>query len=142
VVAGRSNTGQGPPLYRERASRVAEERIGGRADTDELAEIETASRYEPLDVPPLLPFWLGCLLAGFVAGVLIWISFGYPLARQQESRGPMKSLPAPPRLETAPMEDLRRYREAKVQELKGSEGTTPIQAAMRQTARQGWGPPK
>lgn len=121
---------------------MTEERISGRSDRDESAPAEAASRYEPLDVPPLLPFWLGCLLAGFVLGVLIWVSIGYPLAVHQESRGPLKPLPAAPRLETAPMADLRQYEAAKAEELNGSASTIPITLAMRQTAKQGWGPPK
>jgi hypothetical protein len=93
-------------------------------------------------VPPLLPFWLGCLLAGFVVTVLISVSIGFPLAVHQESRGPLRPLPAAPRLETAPTGDLRQYEAAKQQELNGSGTTIPIAAAMQQTAKQGWGPPK
>lgn len=121
---------------------MTEERIGGQSGTDETAPAEAAPRYEPLDVPPLLPFWLACLLAGFVLAVLIWVSIAYPLAVHQEPRGPLKPLPAAPRLETAPMADLQRYEADKAKELNGSANTVPITVAMQQTAKQGWGPPK
>jgi hypothetical protein len=97
---------------------------------------ETASRYEPLDVPPLLPFWLACLLAAFVGGVLLSIQIAFPLATHQQYRGPLKPLPPEPRLETAPIAALQQYQQAKRRELKSSE------AAMRETAQQGWGPPR
>lgn len=98
---------------------------------------EAAPRYEPLDVPSLLPFWLGCILAGFVIAVLLFIAIGYPLADRQQSRGPLQPLAPAPRLETAPVRDLARYQAAKQTELNGR-----IAAAMRDAAQQGWGPPK
>jgi len=117
-------------------------RIGSRPDSDESTAPEAASRYEPLDVPPLLHFWLACLLAAFVGGVLLTVSIGYPLATHQQYRGPLKTLPPAPRLELSPHYDLQRYESAKQQELRGSGTSIPIEAAMRETAQQGWGPPK
>lgn len=91
----------------------------------------------------MLPFWLGLLIAAFVGGVLLTIQLGFPLAVHQESRGPLKPLPPAPRLESAPRGDLERYEAAKRQELEGRNGTSmSIEAAMRATAQQGWGPPK
>lgn len=101
---------------------------------------ETATRYEPRDVPPLLPFWLACLIAGFVAIILIGITIGFPLADRQQYRGPMQALPPAPRLEVAPVTELQRYEAAKRGELRTSR--RPIEAAMQATAKQGWGPPK
>lgn len=97
---------------------------------------DAASRYEPLDVPAMLPFWLGALIAFFVILVLVGITIGYPLADRQQYRGPLKTLPPAPRLQSAPERDLQRYQAAKQQELKS------IDTAMRATAQQGWGPPK
>jgi hypothetical protein len=114
----------------------AEARIDDRRDKDGPPAGETASRYEPLDVPPLLPFWLACLLAAFVGGVLLSIEIAFPLATHQQYRGPLKPLPPAPRLETAPVSQLQRYDAAKRRELEASE------KAMRETAKQGWGPPK
>jgi hypothetical protein len=54
----------------------------------------------------------------------------------------MKELPPAPRLQSAPTGDLQRYRAAKQKELRGSHTTVPIEAAMRETAKQGWGPPR
>lgn len=93
-------------------------------------------------MPPLLPFWLACILAAFVGGVLLSITLLFPLATHQEYRGPLKALPPAPQLQSAPTGDLQRYEAAKAKVLKGSGGTVPIEAAMRQTAKQGWGPPK
>lgn len=104
--------------------------------TDQASEEKSRARFEPLDVPAMLPFWLAALLAAFVGGVLLYISLAFPLATNQQSRGPLKPLPPAPRLETAPVRDLQRYETAKQQELKG------IEAAMVETAKQGWGPPK
>jgi hypothetical protein len=118
------------------ADREAEERIGDRADSDGSPHSAAVSRYEPLDVPAWLPFWLGCLLAAFVGGVLLTISIGLPPAVQQQYRGPLKALPPAPRLESAPQLELRRYEAAKRQELRG------IDAAMNETVKQGWGPPQ
>jgi hypothetical protein len=126
----------------ERGFGTGEKRIGSRPDTDEPTSAEAASRYEPLDVPPLLPLWLGCLLAAFVGGVLLIVSLGYPLATHQQYRGPLKALPPAPRLESSPHYDLQRYEAAKQQELRGSRTSIPIEIAMRETAKQGWGPPK
>jgi hypothetical protein len=111
--------------------------------TDEASPAKSRPRFEPLDVPPLLPFWLGCILAAFVGGVLLYISLVFPLATHQEYRGPLKALPPAPRLLTAPERDLYRYEAAKQRELSGARGRTqPIEAAMRETVKQGWGPPK
>jgi hypothetical protein len=137
-----SALGQGPPIALERGFGTGERRIASRPDSDEPTATEAASRYEPLDVPPLLPFWLGCLLAAFVGGVLLTVSLGYPLATHQQYRGPLKTLPPAPRLELSPHYDLQRYEAAKRQELRGSPTSIPIEAAMRETAQQGWGPPK
>ena len=114
----------------------AEEAIGKDPETEAGTSGEAASRYEPLDVPPLLPFWLGVLIAAFVIGVLIGITLGFPLADHQQYRGPLKALPPPPRLESAPVAERQRYDSAKAQELRS------IDAAMQATAKQGWGPPK
>jgi hypothetical protein len=96
-----------------------------------------AVRYEPKDVPALLPLWLGLGLAGFVAIVFLIIRLGFPLANEQQYRGPLQALPPAPRLQVAPHDDLVRYRQAKHQELKRA--GIGIDAAMRETARQGWG---
>jgi hypothetical protein len=133
---------QGPPLLGSGFER-AEERIGDHPDTDSATEAEAAPRYEPIDVPPFLPFWLAALLAGFVGGVLLFIAIWFPLATHQQYRGPLKALPPAPTLQTAPHRDLRRYEAAKRHELTGRNGRAlPIEAAMRETAAQGWGPPK
>jgi hypothetical protein len=114
--------------------------MGSVLEKDQPSPGESAVRYEAKDVPPLLPFWLACLIGGFVALVLVAISFGFPLADHQEYRGPMQALPPAPRLEVAPITQRERYEAAKQQELKTS--PTAIGAAMRKTAQQGWGPPK
>jgi hypothetical protein len=114
-----------------------EGRIGDQPETEALGSPETASRFEPRDVPPLLPLWLGLLLAAFIGAVLLTIDLGYPLATHQQSRGPLQPLPSSPRLETAPHRDLEQYEAAKRKELRSS-----IDAAMKATAEQGWGPPK
>jgi hypothetical protein len=120
-----------------------EERIDTKGETsDPNVSVEQASRYEPLDVPSLLPFWLGSILAAFVGAVLLLVAFGYPLATHQETRGPLKALPPEPRLQSAPVRDLENYRAAKKDELRGSGAAVSIDVAMRQTARQGWGPPR
>lgn len=93
-------------------------------------------------MPPWLPFWLACLLASAVVGVLVFITIGYPIATHQEYRGPLKPFPPAPRLETAPMRDLHAYEANKAAELNGRAGTVPITVAMEETAKQGWGPPK
>jgi hypothetical protein len=131
---------------RRRAAIVAsqgeqrEERIGDQRARDDAKPAEAASRYEPLDVPPLLPLWLGCILAAFLGIVLLGITVGYPLATHQESRGPLKELPTAPRLQSAPTSDLQRYEGTKARELGAATG--PIDAAMRDTVKQGWGPPR
>lgn len=124
-------------------SRPKERRsgIGNRSEAHEQSSREPA-RFEPRDVPALLPFWLASLLAAFVVGVLIAVSIGYPLATHQQYRGPLKSLPPAPTLQTAPGRDLQKYERAKTVELKGSKTAVPITDAMKQTAKQGWGPPK
>lgn len=97
-------------------------------------------RFEPKDVPPLLPLWLACGLGGFVIFVLLGITLFYPLANRQEARGPLERLPPAPRLQVAPANDLAAYRRAKDKELQRS--AVPIDQAMRATAHQGWGSPK
>jgi hypothetical protein len=109
-------------------------------EQDQRSRGEPAIRYEPRDVPPLLPFWLACLIGGFVALVLIGITIGFPLADRQQYRGPMQALPPAPRLEVAPVLELQRYQAAKRKELRTS--PLPIEAAMQATVKQGWGPPK
>jgi hypothetical protein len=94
-------------------------------------------RFEPKDVPPLLPLWLASGLAGFVAIVFLVIRLGFPLANQQEYRGPLQPLPPAPRLQVAPKDDLVRYQQAKKRELQRA--GIGIEAAMQETARQGWG---
>lgn len=101
---------------------------------------EAPARYELLDVPPWVPFWLGCLLALSVIAVLVFITIAFPLADHQEYRGPTKALPPGPRLEIAPVIDRQQYDAAKLRELTGSQ--LPIDQAMQETAKQGWGPPK
>jgi hypothetical protein len=116
---------------------TGEARIAGPSKPEPETSPEGPPRYEPLDVPALLPFWLGCILASFVLIVLVFITIGYPLADRQQSRGPLQQLPPAPRLETAPVRDRQQYDALKRQELNGRIG-----AAMRVTAQQGWGPPK
>jgi hypothetical protein len=96
-----------------------------------------AVRFEPKDVPPLLALLLAAGLAGFVIIVLVGITLGYTLADRQQYRGPLQHLPPAPRLQVAPVQELRRYEEAKAKELQHS--PLPIDAAMRATAQQGWG---
>jgi hypothetical protein len=115
---------------------TAEEAISDRSHSDGSSPPMAPSRHEPSDVPRWLPFWLGCLLAAFVGGVLLTIRLGFPLANHQEYRGPLKALPPAPRLESAPHGDLERYQAAKQKELRG------IGAAMKATVNEGWGPPK
>ena len=114
--------------------------MGSALDRKQPNAIEAPARYEPIDVPPWIPFWLGLLLALSVIGVLVFITIAFPLADHQEYRGPLKALPPVPRLEVAPVMDRQRYDAAKLRELKGS--NVPIEQAMQETARQGWGPPK
>lgn len=97
-------------------------------------------RFEARDVPRFLPLWLAAGLAGFVIAVLVGIMLGFPLADHQEFRGPLQPLPPAPRLQVAPMQDLTAYRQAKRDELRKSQ--VPVDAAMRATAAQGWGPPR
>ena len=119
------------------------ERIGGHLDRNSEHPATEAPRFEPLDVPPFLPFWLGALIAAFVGGVLLWITIGFPLAVHQESRKPLTRLPPAPQLESAPVRYRLAYDAAKQAELDGRDGSTmSIDAAMRATAQQGWGPPK
>lgn len=106
------------------------------------ANSEAPPRYEPLDVPPFLPFWLACLLGAFVFGVLLSITLLFPLATHQQYRGPLKDLPPAPRLESAPTRHLQQYEATKRTELRGSANVIRIEVAMRMTARQGWGPPR
>jgi hypothetical protein len=101
---------------------------------------EGAVRFEPKDVPPLLPLWLAGGLGGFVVIVLVAITLCYPLADRQQYRGPLQRLPPAPRLQVAPAGDLAQYQIAKRRELQRS--PMSIAEAMRTTAEQGWGPPK
>ena len=103
-----------------------------------------ATRFEPRDVPALLPLWLALLFAAFIVAVLIGITIGFPLADHQETRGPLQALPPAPRIETAPAVDLARYQAAKQAELRrrNHAGESAIDAAMKATAQQGWGPSK
>ena len=107
--------------------------------TDDQAESgDRPVRFEALDVPPLLPLWLGAGLAGFIVIVLVGITLGYPLANHQENRGPIHALPAEPRLEVSPVRQLQAYRISKQREL----AVGNVTAAMEATARQGWGSPR
>ena len=148
---GRSNSGgcpcEGGPWssrHRPRATNRNEARLSGAAEESIDSGPETqvgtsgdaASRFEPRDVPPLLPLWLGLLIAAFIIGVFLWVTIGFPLADHQQYRGPLKPLAPAPRLETAPVAQRQSYDRAKKQELKS------ITAAMQATAQQGWGPPK
>ena len=99
-----------------------------------------AVRFEATDVPSWLPLWLAVGLAGFVVAVLVGISLSYPLAVHQQYRGPLKPLPPAPRLQVTPGQDLQHYDAAKRHELEHS--PTSIEAAMQETAEQGWGPPR
>lgn len=116
--------------------------MGSSLKTDQASPEKSSPRYEPLDVPPFLPFWLASLLAAFVGGVLLYVAIAFPLATHQEYRGPLKPLPPAPRLQLAPIGDRQRYETAKRQELKGSRQLPSIEAAMGETVKQGWGPPK
>ncbi len=99
-----------------------------------------ATRFERRDVPPLLPFWLACLLGAFIGAVLIGITLGFPLADAQQFRGPLQQLPPAPRLQLAPANDLLAYQTSERKELEGRKRNGfSIEAAMAQTARQGWG---
>lgn len=108
------------------------------------AQERPATRFEPRDVPALLPLWLALLFAGFIVAVLIGITIGFPLADHQEARGPLQPLPPAPRIETAPGADLARYQTAKRAELRRGDrsGESAIEAAMKATAQQGWGASK
>ncbi|MGN6057245.1 MAG: hypothetical protein ACTHOI_01490 [Sphingomicrobium sp.] len=97
-------------------------------------------RFEPRDVPPLVPLGLAAGLAGFIIAVLAGITLSFPLADRQEYRGPLQRLPPEPRLQVAAAEDLTAYRTAKRKELENA--PLPIDAAMRKTVEQGWGPPR
>ncbi len=119
---------------------MAKERAVGSLKADGS---DGATRFECSDVPPLLPFWLACLLGAFVGVVLIGITLGFPLADAQQFRGPLQQLPPAPRLQLAPAKDLLAYRTAEQKELEGRRRNgLSIEAAMAQTARQGWGTPK
>lgn len=106
----------------------------------EKAASDKKVRFEPGDVPPLLPLWLASGLGLCVILVLVGVALGYPLANNQPYRGPLEPLPSAPRLEVAPAAHLARYQKDKELELQGSK--LPIEGAMRTTAQQGWGPPK
>ena len=114
--------------------------MGSILEDNQASHGGSATRYEPKDVPPLLPLWLACLIGGFIALVFIGITIGFPLADGQGYRGPQQALPPAPRLEVAPVTELQHYEAVKRRELKTS--PVPIESAMKETARQGWGPPK
>lgn len=116
------------------------ERMGTDLAKAHSSPNDRAVRFEPKDVPPLLPFWLACLIGGFVALILISITIGFPLADRQQYRGPLQALPPTPRLEVAPVSQRERYEAAKQKELQTAH--LPIDAAIEATAREGWGPPK
>jgi hypothetical protein len=97
-------------------------------------------RFEPTDVPPLVALGLAAGLAGFIIAVLVGITVSFPLADRQEYRGPLQRLPPAPRLQVAASEELTAYRAAKRKELE--QAPLPIDAAMRKTVEQGWGPPR
>lgn len=99
-----------------------------------------AVRFEPRDVPPLLPLWLGLGLGSCVLVVVLCITLFYPLAERQQDRGPLQQLPPTPRLEVAPQAERVRYDRSKARELRST--PVPIEQAMQATAREGWGPPK
>ena len=99
-----------------------------------------APRFEPADVPPLLPLWLAAGLAGCVILVMLCITLFYPLADRQQDRGPLQHLPPAPRLQVSPAADRAQYDASKTKELRTA--PVPIEQAMRATAQQGWGPPK
>lgn len=105
-----------------------------------MSGAEHAPRFEPADVPPLLPLWLASGLAGCVIIVLLCITLFYSAATRQQDRGPLQHLPPAPRLQVSPVADRARYDAAKANELRTAR--VPIEQAMRATARQGWGPPK
>lgn len=126
-------------MFLQPRASVRLERIGKLAGEHSDRQ-DSKVRFEPSDVPPLLPLWLAAGLGGAVIVVLLGITLGYPLADSQEYRGPMRSLPPAPRLQVAPAEDLARYQAAKQRELQKT--GIPIETAMRRTAEQGWGPPK
>lgn len=98
------------------------------------------ARFEPADVPAFLPLWLAAGLAGFVIVVLVAITIGFPLADHQQYRGPLQALPPAPRLQVTPKLDLSSYEASKRGELERR--SISIEQAMRETVRQGWGPPK
>jgi hypothetical protein len=133
---------RGPPNCRSRRPERLRSGVGVPLNTDNATPAQRPSRYEPLDVPPFLPFWLGALLFAFVGGVLLSITLLFPLATHQQYRGPLKALPPVPLLQSAPKRDLQRYEGAKRRELNGSDGRLAIETAIRETAKQGWGPPK
>jgi hypothetical protein len=97
-------------------------------------------RFEAADVPSWLPLWLALGLLGFVVLVLVGISLSYPLAVHQQYRGPLQPLPPAPRLQVTPGQDLQHYEAVKRHELEHSPAT--IEAAMKATVKQGWGPPQ
>ena len=109
--------------------------MGSEPDTS-----RTQARFEPADVPPLLPLWLAAGLGGCVIIVLLCISLFYPLATRQQDRGPLQHLPPAPRLQVSPIADRALYDAAKAKELRTA--PVPIEQAMQATARQGWGPPR
>lgn len=100
------------------------------------------ARYEVRDVSFAVVAILASGLAVSVAGVLIMVGFAFPAANRAYMRGPTVALPPAPRLESAPFAELDRYEASKAAEL-SSPGPQriPIEQAMRETAKQGWGKP-
>ena len=98
------------------------------------------AEFEPRDVPPLLPLWLGAGLGSCVLVVMLCITLFFPLADSQLDRGPMQHLPPTPRLQVSPAAVRTAYDRSKASELRLA--PTPIDVAMQATAKQGWGPPQ
>ena len=118
--------------------------MGRQAGSSGQSQDRLDQGYERSDVPAMLPFWLACLLIGFLGSVLIGITLGFGLADFQEFRGPTQRLPPAPRLQLAPEADLQGYERDEQRRLSGSNSASApaIESAMRQTAKQGWGAPE
>lgn len=105
--------------------------------------LDPNARFEVRDVSLSVVALLASGLALSIAGVLIMVGFAFPAANRPYLRGPTVALPPAPRLESAPFAELDRYEARKAAELNGRGGPhrIPIEQAMRQTAKQGWGKP-
>lgn len=100
------------------------------------------ARYEVRDASLLVVALLAIGLALSVAGVLVMVGLAFPTANRPYMRGPTVALPPAPRLESAPFAELDRYEARKAAELSArGPQRIPIEQAMRQTAKQGWGKP-